>query len=80
VVCGITASLLTSAFIKGEGMRFQILKAVNMNMTVFWVVAPCSQKFTDVSEVFAASIIRAMSKPFTRNCFEIWEPVGQGRT
>jgi hypothetical protein len=30
-----------------------------MKMAVFWVVAPCSQ-FTNVSEVLAASIIRAI--------------------
>jgi hypothetical protein len=31
-------------------------------MTIFWVVAPCSPvEVTDVSEVLAASIIRAMS-------------------
>jgi hypothetical protein len=31
-------------------------------MVVFWVVAPCSLvEVTDVSEVFAASIIRAMT-------------------
>jgi hypothetical protein len=30
--------------------------------------------------VLAASIIRAMCKPHARNRFEIWEPVGQGRT
>jgi hypothetical protein len=31
---------------------------MSMNMAVFWVVVPCSLvKFTDVSEVFAASII-----------------------
>jgi hypothetical protein len=29
-----------------------------MKMTVFWVVAPCS--LVDVSEVLAASVIRAM--------------------
>jgi hypothetical protein len=31
-------------------------------MAVFWVVAPCSlvEKFTNVSEVLAASIIRAI--------------------
>jgi hypothetical protein len=33
-------------------------------------------KFTNVSEVFTASIIRAMSKPRAR--FQIWEPVGRG--
>jgi hypothetical protein len=33
-----------------------------MKMTVFWVVAPCSLvKFTDVSDVLAASIIRMIS-------------------
>jgi hypothetical protein len=33
-----------------------------MTMTVFWDVAPYSQeKFTDVSEVLAASIIRAIA-------------------
>jgi hypothetical protein len=37
-------------------------------------------KFTDVSEVLAASIIRAMNTPCMRNWFEKWEPVGQGRT
>jgi hypothetical protein len=32
-----------------------------MKMAVFWVVAPCSPaEVTDVSEVLAASIIRAM--------------------
>jgi hypothetical protein len=33
-----------------------------MEMIVFWIVAPCSlaEKFTDVSEVLTASIIRAM--------------------
>jgi hypothetical protein len=33
-----------------------------MQMAVFWVVAPCNivEKFTDVLEVLAASIIRAM--------------------
>jgi hypothetical protein len=32
----------------------------NLKMAVFWVVASCSlAKFTDVSEVLAASIIRA---------------------
>jgi hypothetical protein len=33
-----------------------------MKMAVFWVVAPCSLvKFTEVSEVLAASIFRAIS-------------------
>jgi hypothetical protein len=43
-----------------------------MKMAVFWVVAPCSlKKFTNVSEVLAASIIRAMSKPRAWKRFEI---------
>jgi hypothetical protein len=33
-----------------------------MKMAVFWVVAPCTlEKFTHVSEVPAASIIRAIA-------------------
>jgi hypothetical protein len=41
-------------------MRFQVLTAVSLKMAVFWVVAPCSlvEKFTDILEVLAASIIR----------------------
>jgi hypothetical protein len=40
--------------------RFEVLTVVSMKMVVFWVVAPCSLvKFTDVSEVLAASIIRS---------------------
>jgi hypothetical protein len=32
-----------------------------MKMAVFWVVVPCSLvKFTDISEVFAASIVAIM--------------------
>jgi hypothetical protein len=38
----------------------EILTAVSMKMAVFWVVVPSdAQKFTDVSEVLSASIIRA---------------------
>jgi hypothetical protein len=34
---------------------------IQLKMAVFWVVAPCSLvKFTNVSEVLAASILRAM--------------------
>jgi hypothetical protein len=33
-----------------------------MNMAVFWVDAPRSQKFTDVSGVLAAAIIRAIAR------------------
>jgi hypothetical protein len=41
-------------------VRFYVLTAATMKMTVFWDVAPCSLvKFTDVSEGFTASIIRA---------------------
>lgn len=40
-----------------------------MNMTVFGDVIPCSLlEFTDVSEVFTASFIRAISEP----CVERW--------
>jgi hypothetical protein len=54
--------------------------AVSMKMAVFWVVAPCSLvEVTNVSEVLAASIIRAMSKLCMWNQFEIWEAVSQGR-
>jgi hypothetical protein len=34
-----------------------------MKMAVFWVVAPCSlAEFADVSQVLAASIIRAIQR------------------
>jgi hypothetical protein len=39
---------------------FEVLTAVSTKMAVFWVVAPCSLVVTNVSEVLAASIIRAM--------------------
>jgi hypothetical protein len=43
-------------------VRFEVLWAASMKITVVWVVAPCSLvKFTDVSEVLAAFIVRAMS-------------------
>jgi hypothetical protein len=42
-------------------MKFQILTAVSMKVTVFWDVVPCSPvKFTDVSEVLAASIMKVI--------------------
>jgi hypothetical protein len=38
------------------------LMALSLKMAVLWVVAPCSLvKFTDISEVLAASIIRAVT-------------------
>jgi hypothetical protein len=41
---------------------FEVLTTVSAKMAVFWVVAPCGLvEFTNVSEVLAASIIRAMS-------------------
>jgi hypothetical protein len=45
-------------------VRFQVLAAAGMKVTSFWDVAPCSLtlKYTDVSEVFTASIIRAMNE------------------
>jgi hypothetical protein len=53
----------------------------SMKMTVFWDVTPCSLvEVYNVLEVLATSITRAMSKLLARNWFEIWEPVGQGRT
>jgi hypothetical protein len=46
-------------------VRFEVLTAANMKMSVFRVVAACRLvKFIDVSEVLTASIITAMSKPF----------------
>jgi hypothetical protein len=42
-------------------MEFQILMAVSMKMTVFWVVdSAVSLKQTDISEVVTASIIIAL--------------------
>jgi hypothetical protein len=44
-------------------VEFQVLMAASMKTAVFWAVAPCGQeKFTDVSEVLAASTIRAVIK------------------
>jgi hypothetical protein len=44
-------------------MRFQVLTAVSMKMTVFWDVVPCSlAKFTDISEVLTAFIISLMTE------------------
>jgi hypothetical protein len=41
-------------------VRFEVLTAASVKIAVFWVVAPCSLvEATDVSEVLAASIIRA---------------------
>jgi hypothetical protein len=54
-------------------MRFQVLTAASVKMAVFWVVAPRSLvKFTDIAEVFAATIIaktqeRAIFKKETDN-------------
>jgi hypothetical protein len=43
---------------------FEVLTAVSTEMAVFWVVAPCSLvKSANVSEVLAASIIRARRQP-----------------
>jgi hypothetical protein len=41
-------------------MRFEVLTVVNMKMAVFGDVALCSLAKFSVSEVLAASIIRAM--------------------
>jgi hypothetical protein len=40
-------------------VEFEVLTAVSTKMAVLWVVTPCS--LAEVSEVLAASIIRAMS-------------------
>jgi hypothetical protein len=43
-------------------MRFQVLKAANIKMAVFWVVGSWSgQKFTDVSDMPAACIFRTIT-------------------
>jgi hypothetical protein len=43
-------------------VRFEVLTAMSTKTAVFWDVAPCSLvKFTDVSEVLAASIIRGIA-------------------
>jgi hypothetical protein len=40
--------------------RFQVLAAATVKMTAFWHVAPCClEKFSDVLEVLATSIIRS---------------------
>jgi hypothetical protein len=45
-----------------NNVRFQVLKAVNIKMNVFWVAAPCSQEDVyRVAEVPAAFIIRAIA-------------------
>jgi hypothetical protein len=56
----------------------QVLTGTSMKMDVISVTVLCS--LADISEVLAAFIIRAVSKPCTRNWFEIYEPVSQGRT
>jgi hypothetical protein len=49
--------LLTRAFL----VRFQVLTAASMKITLFWNVAPCSlEKFTDVSDVFNSTQIRTI--------------------
>jgi hypothetical protein len=35
--------------------------AADMKVTVFWDVVPCSQKFSDISEVLDASMIRIVT-------------------
>jgi hypothetical protein len=52
------------AFYKANNnVRFQVLTTASMKMAVFWIVLSFSLvEDYDVSEVFAASIIRAMSE------------------
>jgi hypothetical protein len=40
---------------------FEVLTAVSTKMAVFWVVAPCTLVFSNVSEVCTATNIRVMS-------------------
>jgi hypothetical protein len=45
-------------------VRFQVLTAASINTAVFgWQRGAVWWKFTDVSEMLAATIIRAMNKP-----------------
>jgi hypothetical protein len=62
----ITKTLSTNQLriiIISKKLRFEVLTAVSTEMSVFWVVAPCSlvENFTIVSEDLTASIIRTMS-------------------
>jgi hypothetical protein len=44
-----------------DRVRFQVLTPANMKMAVFWLLRRVVwKKFTDVSEVLAACIIRTM--------------------
>jgi hypothetical protein len=57
-------------------LSFEIVVVASTKTDVFWVLASAVlQKFIDVSEVPAASIIRVMHNLHTRNQFKIWEPV-----
>jgi hypothetical protein len=50
-------------------MRLEVLMATSMKMAVSWVLAPCCLvKFTAVSEVLAASIIRAIVHILLKKC------------
>jgi hypothetical protein len=71
IYCSIIfANHIESTKLKKVG--FEVFTAASKKMAVFWVVAPSSLvEFTDISEVLAASIIGAMSKPHARNQFEI---------
>jgi hypothetical protein len=47
-------------------VRFQVLTAASMKMTIFWDIAPCSLvEVTDVSKVLAAIIALMMEKTST---------------
>jgi hypothetical protein len=41
-------------------LRIQVLAAASTKMVVFWTLAPCRQNFTDVSEMHASFVIRAI--------------------
>jgi hypothetical protein len=43
-------------------LRFKVFTAARMKIALFWIVIPCSLvEVTDVSEVLAAFIIRAVN-------------------
>jgi hypothetical protein len=64
-VLGIVRQLDVYEFSEELGLRvyirFQDLMAASIKMAVFWVVASCSLVEVYVSEVLAASIIRAIA-------------------
>jgi ribosomal protein L35AE/L33A len=69
--CSLVSSLDKRWQNKTEIVRIQVLTAASTKMPVFWVVAPFSLvKFTDVSEVLAASIIRTITSETSVNFYQ----------